>query len=265
MSASGPAIFDDDLACDVRDSYRHFLEDRVPDDEATRRTIADWRGLDPDEEPVFWLALAATQSRLGRLDGLARERALQVIDSGGGLSRWEDLGPGPIAERTAVIAQLRTELTGPQPPRRTVRRPWRYVTDLKPGTVLAWTSSTGVVVLLRVVQIRKTRDQAAPILEQLAWAGHHVPPADVLTGLPRATAPTPADAESFRAGPIYGPFKAGRRDPDWTDVGLTACGSVPARPGDDGDFSFDASGLRWVGLPFHLELSVTEPGAPSGA
>jgi hypothetical protein len=113
---SGPAIFADDLACDVRDTYRHLLEDRVPDDEAARRTIVDWQGLDADEEPVLWLALAATQSRHGRLTDEVRARALEVIDSGRDLVRWEALGPGPVAERRAVLASLRIELTGPSRP-----------------------------------------------------------------------------------------------------------------------------------------------------
>jgi hypothetical protein len=262
VGASGPAIFSDDLAWDVREGYRQLLEDRVPDDEATRRTIAEWQGLDANEEPVLWLALAAAQFRLGRLEDEVRDRALAVIDSGRGLTRWADHGPGPLVERTAVLDQLRTELTGPQPPRRTVRRRWRYVTDLQPGTVLAWTASTGVVVLLRVVQIMETRLAAQPILERLAWDGHHVPQADVLAGLPRAPVPRPTSDGRHRTGPVYGPYKVRRRDPDWADVGLTACGSVPARQGDDGDFLVGTDFLEWAGLPGHLERSLTEVDAP---
>jgi hypothetical protein len=257
MSMSGPAIFSDDLACDVRDSYRQLLEDRVTDDEATRRTIARWQGLDADEEPVFWLSLAAAQSRLGRLTDDVRKRAIEVIDSGRDLTRWEALGPGPVAERTEVLAALRTELTGVQPARRTVRRPWRYVTDLQAGNVLAWTASTGLIVLLRVVQVRDTREAVTPILERLAWDGHHVPQADVLGALPRAPAP-PADPPGrFTPGPIYGPFKLRRRDPDWADVGFALCGSVPPRPGDESDFTMSTAFLLWAGLPTALEMAAT--------
>ena len=264
MSMSGPGIFDDDLACDVRDGYRHLLEDRVPDDEATRRAIVEWQGLDAEEEPVFWLALAATQFRVGRLTDAVRGRALDVIDSGRDLVRWQELGPGPTAERGAVLASLRSQLTGPQPPRRAVRRPWRYVTDLNPGDVLSWTASTGLVVLLRVIQIRETREDAKPILEQLAWDAAYVPPTDVLAGLPRAPASPPDPLGGHRAGPIYGPFKFTRRDPDWADVGLTRCASVPARPGDDGDFLMGTAFLQWVGLPTHLELAATGLYVPLG-
>lgn len=119
------------------EGYRQLLQDRVPDDEATRNTIAAWPDLEPDEVPVLWLALAAAQSRLGRLEPEIRDRALAVIDSDEELSRWQRHGTAGLAARAAALAELRAQLTGPQPPRRAVRRPYRYVTDLQPGTVLA--------------------------------------------------------------------------------------------------------------------------------
>ena len=256
MSTDGPGIFDDDLAWDVREGYRRLLQDRVPDDEATRRTIDAWVDLGPDEQPVLWLALSAAQTRLGRLDPEVRDRALAVLHSGEDLARWERHGPELAAARAAALAELRAQLTGPQPPRRAIRRPYRYVTDLQPGTVLAWRASTGVVVPLRVVQIRGEDDMGVPILEQLAWDGPDVPSEDVLAGLPRAAAVAPLEDGQLRE-PVYGLFKLKRRDPDWADVGFTVCGSVPSRPGDDGDFSLGTSFTLWEGLPIQLEHAVT--------
>src|SRR4051812_21584541 len=101
MGADGPAIFSDDFACDVRDEYRALLEDQVPDAEATRQIIAANPDLDVDEKPVFWLALAATQWRVGRLEDEVRARALDVIDSGRDLTRWEESGPRAVAKWAA--------------------------------------------------------------------------------------------------------------------------------------------------------------------
>jgi hypothetical protein len=243
MGASGSAIFDDDLAWDVREGYRRLLQDRVPDDEATRRTIAAWTDLGPEEVPVFWLALAAAQCRLGRLEPAVRDRALAVIDSGADLANWERHGPEVVAGRASVLDDLRGQLTGPQAPRRAVRRPYRYVTDLAPGDVLVWRASSGVVVPLRVVQVLDERDMASPILEQLAWDGLDVPPAMTEDG--------------HQPEPLHGPLKLRRRDPDWADLGFTVCGSIPPRPGDDGDFVPRTSFVQWVGLPLHLEHAVT--------
>lgn len=49
MGAWGTAIFSDDTAADVRGEYRDLLEDQVPEAEATRRVIAAFGHLDPDE------------------------------------------------------------------------------------------------------------------------------------------------------------------------------------------------------------------------
>jgi hypothetical protein len=69
MGAWGPGIFSDDTAADIRGDYRELLEDQVPDSEAMRRVIEAYRHLDADEEHILWLALAAAQFQLGRLDG----------------------------------------------------------------------------------------------------------------------------------------------------------------------------------------------------
>ncbi|MET8984804.1 hypothetical protein ABZW49_05105 [Nonomuraea wenchangensis] len=96
MAAWGPALFSDDLACDVRDDYRRLIEDGVPDAE----------------------------------------------------------GAKVLARREAALLKARAQLTGPQPARRRLRPPWRHVTDLSPGAVLAYRVPSGDVALLRVVRAR---------------------------------------------------------------------------------------------------------------
>lgn len=261
MSASGPPLFDDDLACDVRDTYQRMLQDRFSDDEATRRSIEQWAGLSPDEEPVFWLALASTQSSCGRLDDLVRSRALEVIDSGIDLARWEEIGPEPAAERASLLAQLRGQLTGPQPARKTIRRPWRYVTDLEPGTALAWTASNGLVAVFRVVQILEDSfaRTSTPAMERLAWTGRQAPPSEVLAQLPAAEGwlDWEHDADRDRRPAACIAFRLKKRDPDWFDVGFTICGHVPPRPGDDGDWQLHVMATSWDGVAETLERRLT--------
>ena len=92
MGSWGPALFSNDTACDVRGDYREMIEDGVEDAEAMRRVFEQYgEDLDdPDEGPIVWLALAHTQSKLGRLDDEVRRRALQVIEGGEGLERWAE-------------------------------------------------------------------------------------------------------------------------------------------------------------------------------
>ena len=71
MGYSSTAIFGNDLASDVRATYRELLEDGVSDEEALLKVEKEFSHAsnDPDNRAAFWTALAATQVRLGRLDG----------------------------------------------------------------------------------------------------------------------------------------------------------------------------------------------------
>jgi hypothetical protein len=70
MGTWGTAIFSDDIACDVRDQYRECIGEGLSGSEATEKLMADYEQSleDSDEGPPFWLALAATQWKLGRLE-----------------------------------------------------------------------------------------------------------------------------------------------------------------------------------------------------
>ncbi len=136
MGAWGPAIFSDDTACDIRSDYRELLEDGVDPEEATRRVVSEYQHLGEDEVHILWLALAAAQSALGRLEESVKAEALRVIDGEVGLQLWAEAGAGELARRKAALTKLRKTLTGPQKPPSKVRRPWSHVTDLAPGDVL---------------------------------------------------------------------------------------------------------------------------------
>ena len=73
MGAWETAVFSDDTACDVRDNYVDLIGDGLSGVEATKKLLREWTGSldDPDEGPVFWLALAATQWKNGRLEDLS--------------------------------------------------------------------------------------------------------------------------------------------------------------------------------------------------
>src|SRR5262245_57010828 len=107
MGTWGPALFSDDTACDVRNDYVEYIGDGLTGPEATAQLLEVWsRSLsDPDEAPVLWLSLAATQWRLGRLDPVTKARALDVIHTGSDLRRWQD-NPHLLQKRQAVLKKL---------------------------------------------------------------------------------------------------------------------------------------------------------------
>ncbi len=113
MGAWGPAIFSDDTAADIRGEYRELLEDQIPDEEATAQVIQEYQHLDEDEAHVLWLALAAAQAQVGRLEDHVKAAALDVIDTGRGLELWEEAGPKDLPS---------------------ARRPWPNCANISPAS-----------------------------------------------------------------------------------------------------------------------------------
>ncbi|GAB3263669.1 DUF4259 domain-containing protein [Nocardioides dilutus] len=232
MGAWGPAVFSDDTACDIRSDYREMLEDGVDDAEAMQRVITEYRHLADDEGHVLWLALAAAQVAVGRLDATVKTEALRIIDEGIGLDLWVEAGPKALASRKAALAKLRKALTGEQKARTKVLKPWVHVTDLLPGDVLAYRRHPeGRYALFRVARIEDGRLGAAPILRQLKWDKASLP-ADwrlrSLRTLAETKAGGPEPSTSFHVA------RNKKKDPDWRDVGLSRISRVDVAPDDNG-------------------------------
>ncbi|SIN44786.1 hypothetical protein SAMN04489832_7330 [Micromonospora cremea] len=263
MGAWGPGLLSDDTACDVRDEYREMLEDGLDDDEATQRMLDSYADAldDPDEATSVWLAMAVTQSKLGRLDPRVRERALAAIESGTDLARWSD-NPRLAAKRRDVLDKARAQLIGPQPQRKKVRRPRRHVTDLQPGDVLSYRAANGHLVLLRVARIDDDRHSVAPVLVALDFTGIRMPPQPELDTL--ADKPETPD----RLGGVRPPWAstswrvvASFKRIDHDTAGFHRVARTTARPGDP-DFR-TSTYTSWQSLPRELERNITDAPATS--
>lgn len=232
MGAWGTAIFSDDTASDIRSEYRELIEDKVPDDEAINKVLSAYDHLDNEEEHILWLALAAAQSQVGRLDDQVKAKALDVIESGRGLELWAEAGARDLAKRKAVLQKLKETLTGEQPPPKTLRRPWRHETNLTPGDVLNLSASNGQLALFRVVRVDDDRVGAAPILERLDWSGTSLPKAWRLrrlkvARLERMSVPSPDRPAYYRVAVHR------KKDPDWQQCGFKLVAKLSGRAGDE--------------------------------
>lgn len=186
MGTWGPGLFFDDLACDVRDDFRALIGDGFTPAEATQVLLADYR---PDEDAdmgdVFWLALAATQWRLGRLQEEVQRRALAVIDSGSNLRLWEaEAEPEDAKSRKKVLDNLRRRLLSPQPCPPKVRKVFRQDTPFEAGQVVAYRLRSGRYALLHVSDIHIDKGGRAPIFRLLDWVGNTLPSESDLAALP---------------------------------------------------------------------------------
>jgi len=90
MGTWGTAIFSDDTASDVRDEFRDLIGEGLSTEQATDKLLRQYAPSldDPDDGPPFWLGLAVTQWKSGRLLERVKEKALEIIDSGADLKRW---------------------------------------------------------------------------------------------------------------------------------------------------------------------------------
>jgi hypothetical protein len=105
-------IFDIDLAADIRTDFEARISKGKSVEDATRLVLKKYREAleDEDDEATLYLALAALQLEQGELQEEVKARALQVIDSGQDLARWEDAKPEVYEARKQVLHNLKNQL-----------------------------------------------------------------------------------------------------------------------------------------------------------
>jgi hypothetical protein len=240
----GPDLFSDDLARDIRDHYRELLEDGVEDHAAARLTLEKFKAYLEEADSMAMLALAVTQSKVGRLEPDIRDRALAIIDAGADLEVWERENPKLLSKRRAALDKARAQLTGPQPARRRLRPPKRVLAGLTAGDVLAFPLPRRMA-LLRVVRVRTHRLGEAPVLEELDFKGTEVPSREALERLRPKTKGTIADPDPY--APDLRIFAFVADGIDWQRAGFQKVQTVGARPGDE-QAPLPSSGISWAEL-----------------
>jgi len=228
MGTWGTALLSDDVACDVRDEYTALVKALVPDAEATRQVVSNWQkvvdspeGLRNPDVTVFWVALAVTQSRLGRLEPDVARKAVEIIDAGADVATWQEESPRKGEQRRAALAKARAQITGPQPARRTFRLP---TTKLRPGDVLAYPARNGPWLLMRVVNVVL----GVPVLVLLDYASPQIPALEQIAGL----------ADSVTEGGHFDgrvvPFQLRKaKNIDYARGGYVLVGNIGTRTGDE--------------------------------
>lgn len=154
MGTFGTAIFSDDFACDIRDEFKELIGEGMTSEEATKSLIesnADSLS-DEDEASVFWLSLAATQWKTGRLLQDVKQKAIEVIDTGSDLKRWElEDDEKLVAKRQKELIKLKEQLFSPQPAQKKISKVYKEFTPFEVGDVFSYAHSSGKFALFRVI------------------------------------------------------------------------------------------------------------------
>lgn len=250
MGTWGTGLFSDDEACDIRDEYREQIEDGVEDGEALRSTLAKFRSSfdDPESGPICILALAVTQSKIGRLDPDICAQALAAIDNGAELAIWERENPKNLPKRRAVLEKARAQLIGPQPARKRLRRPRKKTCGLVAGDGLGLITPSGLA-LLRVVRVEHDRVGETPFLEEMQFSGSELPSQSELDQLKAVVKSklTVMNEQRFSAFDGPGPYQG-----DWEQVGFRKVASFAPRPGDEEANPRGYAGVAWFGIAERL-------------
>ena len=179
MGTWGIGVFDDDVASDVKDQYLSFLEEGYVGSKATKEVVAQFAEVieDSDDGCVFWIALAAVQSEVGRLERTVKQRALKIIAEGKDLKRWENDSKA-IKLRRSVLTELAKRLKGRQPKRRRMDQAASRIppfTHLQIGQIFAYRLRSGKWTLIRMTNITRDLGGEYPNLQLMDWVGSKPP------------------------------------------------------------------------------------------
>jgi hypothetical protein len=194
MGTAGPAIFSDDLACDIRSEFRELIGDGFSPQEATDKIIADYTQsgtpTDPDEGPTFWIALAATQWKCGRLLDSVKAKALASIAPD--LERWRASADGDakmisklVAGRQAALEKFKAQMLSPQPKATKIKKTYHDRTDWEIGHLVSYRLTSGRSIVLRVIGVEEHRKSRIALCDIAQWVGEQLPSAVELTNMAR--------------------------------------------------------------------------------
>jgi len=209
MGAWGTAIFSDDLAEDVRSEYTALLSIGKSNEEAEHLLFSYYSEIlnkGDEDEPTFWFALALSEWNKGRLSESVKTKALEFLDKGGDLERWNTPGNEKnYKERLQVIQDFQKTIVSKQPAEKIIKKmtvhhcPWR-VGDLLSYRIVtnkdiengSFSNMWRKYALLRVIQIDKHPvSKLAPtemydetmLVGLYGWTGDTIPEPSIVENL----------------------------------------------------------------------------------
>ena len=223
MGTWGTSIFSDDFAADIKGEFRDKIANGISPAVATTELISEYTEEldDPDEAIVFWLALAAAQWKLGRLQDIVKQKALEVLSAGTAADRWAD-NEKDYQKRLVVLDKLKSQLLGDQPVPKKIKKPFLRETKMEPGDLLSYHCSDGNIAIIRVLDIKQDYcGDRYPELEILDHFNTSMPELNVIRELGRKIKAVSEPNAFFKTIEIYYIAPYGKRDPEpWDKLKL---------------------------------------------
>jgi hypothetical protein len=181
MGAWGTALYSDDTACQVRDSYIENLKHGKSDKEAYQSILNAYGDLLADREVacLVYFALADTAWKYGRLHQTIKAQALALIEDGGDVFVWERDSPKDAIARKRAIRSLEERLRSEQPEPKVVKitkpKPKKIRTTAPSGSVFLLHLPSGYMAALVLVGFLDLGKSIDPIFSVLNWRGERTP------------------------------------------------------------------------------------------
>lgn len=115
MSAWGHGIREDDFVCDILGEFDDLLKAGKNVKEATHAVTSKFSYVlnDPDDGPLFWIALAEAQWTYGDLDSKVLNHVREDFDACRSLKHWLD-NPTGMKKRRAALEKFIIKITTPK-------------------------------------------------------------------------------------------------------------------------------------------------------
>ena len=113
-------LYDNDLSCDVRDDYIGKLKAGKRDEEALNEILEEYEeeAEDDDEKYNFYIALADTMWKKGRMTEDIKKMALKMIEEEKVSDKWED--ERVRKERAKKLDKVKERIESPMPARKKI-------------------------------------------------------------------------------------------------------------------------------------------------
>ena len=191
MGTWGTSLYDNDLAADVRDDNLDKLRRGLTNEQATNElTQANSDNDDPDEEVLFWLALADTQWNYGRLLPEVMAKAQFYLSQDNVSECWNEAGEKELSDWKSSLEQLKRKLELPQPQPKRVSKYRLYQCKWNMGDVFAYrftgdySKEKGFigkdVIFRKVSEDTWWPGHIIPVVQIYKWIGDEIPPTGML-------------------------------------------------------------------------------------
>jgi hypothetical protein len=244
MGAWGTGIREEDFVLDIQGFIRDCLKDGQNVDEASRLVQQKFGNVtaDPEDGPLFWIALADMQWTYGTVDPAVLSRVTDIVKGDAGMQRWGAPEDPLYRKRQAVLQKFLAKIsrTNPwpsRPPKRMVRKP-----KFRAGDCLAVQLETGQYGAALVLATNDTNpEQGMDLVADLDYLQDVPPTLDVFKSR-RWLRPTHPDWNAGLSIMWYYPL--GFRK---VKSRLTVIGNIPVDPDDPVDYP-NYGGWHLIGL-----------------